>query len=503
MGNTILKMDGITKQFPGVLALDKASFELTRGEVHALLGINGAGKSTLIKVLSGINQIEGGKIWIDGKAVEIDGTTAARKLGVATVYQAPEMVPSFSGYENVFLGNESTRSGFFSYIDRQELRRHANEVLKQFPIDVDLDRPVSELAPIEREAVSILRALVLEDIKILILDEPTSILSHREIQILFSLIRSLKEQGVSIIYVTHNLNEVFEITDRFTVFRAGQNVGTFPSDKATYSHNDIAELMLGNKLQSVYPEASESYGETLFAIEDLAYGQVFEDVTFEVRRNEIVGIFGLVGSGLDELCKTMFGDLRADTGEIRIAGVPQNFRSCADAIDAGIFLVPADRHTEGYFSDESIAFNTTISNLPGVSSRGIVRRKAETNATLALIDELKLAPGDPHGNISKLSGGNQQKAVMAKGFFTDSSVYIFAEPTVGVDIGAKALIYHAIRDLSTRCATIVASSDVEEVYGIADRILVVYEGKVVLNATKTDVSLDDVLVCGLTGEVPK
>ncbi|NRB18369.1 MAG: sugar ABC transporter ATP-binding protein [Rhodobacteraceae bacterium] len=499
MQHLSLKMSNITKKFPGVLALDNADFELAKGEVHALLGINGAGKSTLIKVLAGINSIDSGQIWVDGVETVIDGTRRSKELGIATVYQAPEMIPSFSGYENVFLGVESSKRGLFPFINRKALRKKANEVLEEFPIDIDLDKPISDLAPIEREGVAILRALVLENISILILDEPTSILSHREAETLFEMIAAMKGRGVSIIYITHNLEEVFIVSDRFTVFRNGRNVGTYESDRSNYSHNDVAELMLGDKMTSIYPDKSETIGDPLFSIRELSHGTDFQNVSIKFHEREIVGVFGLVGSGIDELCKTMFGDLRPDAGQITVKGKDVALKSCADAINEGIFLVPGDRHAEGYISDESVAFNVTLSKLPGISKFGFVNRKTEKNATLKLIDKLKIAPGDPYGNISKLSGGNQQKAVMAKGFYTESDIYIFQEPTVGVDVGAKALIYRAIRDLSETCATMVISSDCEEVYGIADRIVVIFEGKVVLNAKTSEVSLDDALVHGLAG----
>lgn len=501
MSENILEMTGIVKKFPGVLALNNADFFLKKGEVHALLGINGAGKSTLIKVISGVNKIDGGEIKFDGLSVELGDTQKSKELGIATVYQAPQMIPSFTGYENVFLGDESEEGSRFPFINRSKLKEKATKVLKKFPIDLDLDKPVSELEPVERECIAILRALVQEDIKVLILDEPTSILSKKEVDTLFSLIEALKSEGVAIVYITHRLDEVFQVCDRYTIFRNGQHISTHSCSEEGITHNDIAELMLNESLSQLYPSRGSEYGDVQFCVDKLTSKGFFEDVSFSVHQKEIVGVFGLVGSGIDELSKALFGAINVDSGTIELKGEKLRLNSCADAIKKGIFLVPGDRHKEGYIGDEKISFNITLSRLAGVSNWGFLKPKLDRDESLDLIDMFELRPRDPDYRVASLSGGNQQKVVMAKGVYTNSDVYMFAEPTVGVDVGAKALIYQRIRDLSKSKSTIVISSDCEEVYGVSDRIIVLFKGRVVLNKRTEEISLDDALVSGLTGEV--
>ncbi len=501
MPEYILEMTGIVKEFSGVRALNDANFSLKKGEVHALLGINGAGKSTLIKVISGVNPIDGGQIKINGRSITINGPQDAKKFGIATVYQAPQMIPSFTGYENVFLGNESEEGSKLRYINRKKLKEKAYRILDKFPIELDLNSPVVNLEPVERECIAILRALVQQDISILILDEPTSILSRKEVDILFSLIEALKAEGVAIIYITHRLNEVFKICDRYTIFRNGQHIATHSCEEKNITHNDIAEMMLNESLSQLYPQRCPEYGKETFVVKNLSSKGNFYDVSFSVHEKEIVGIFGLVGSGIDELSKALFGAIKTNAGSICLKGKILSLASCADAIKEGIFLVPGDRHKEGYIGEENISFNITLSRLSGVSRLGILKPKLDKTESITLIDMFELRPRDPNYIVASLSGGNQQKVVMAKGIYTNSDVYLFSEPTSGVDIGAKSLIYQRIRELSKDKSTVVISSDCEEVYGLSDRIIIFYKGRIVLNKRTEDMSLDDALVSGLTGRV--
>ena len=494
-----LEMKGIVKQFPGVLALDSADFTLKKGEVHALLGINGAGKSTLIKVLSGVYKKDGGSIAINGESVELGDPKASRKLGVATVYQDPQMISSFTGYENIFLGRESEKRGLFPRIERRKLLKRAEALLDKFPVDIDLKVPVSRLEAVEKESIAILRALSQEKMDILILDEPTSILTHKEIQILFERIRHLKENGISIIYITHRLDEVFEVADRFTVFRNGKNVGTHATSEKGMDHNYIAELMLGDKLEKIYPEKSGEKGDCVLEARSLSLGETFREVSFNLNRGEVLGIFGLVGSGIDELSKALFGNLALTGGSLEKGGTSLKLNSCAAALEEKIYLIPGDRRKEGQIGDESIGFNMTLSNINEVSRFGLVRGRAEAEASEKLITALDVRPRDRKKKVGLLSGGNQQKVVIAKGLFTDSDVYIFCEPTVGVDVGAKAGIYQIIRELSQKKGVIVIGSDCEEIYGVCDRAMVLYKGRVVLNKPADQIRLEEMLVHGLTG----
>lgn len=494
-----LEMKGIRKEFPGVVALAGVDFCLKPGEVHALLGINGAGKSTLIKILSGVYQKDLGEIILGGKSIEIGNPQEAKGLGIATVYQDPQMIPSFTGYENIYLGSESESKSVFRLVRRGEMRKRAQQLIQKYPFGVDLTKKVRQLGTIERESIAILRALSRENTQVLILDEPTSILTRKEIDILFEQVEILKQRGIAIVYITHRLEEVFQIADRFTVLRDGQAVGTFDISE-NVDENTVAELMLGETLSQVYPPKAERVGEVVYQVENLSLNDQYRDVSFEVRQGEIVGIYGLVGSGFDELCKSLFGILPPGKGKVRLNGQEISLKASGDALKNGIFLVPGDRRVEGQILDESVSFNVTLANLKNVSQLfGLVRQRQEAKDTLGIIDQLAIKANSPRVTVSKLSGGNQQKVVIGKGIYTDSDLYIFEEPTVGVDVGAKSSIYHMIRDLSQDKAVIVASSDLEEVYGVCDRILVMYKGAVVMDKPAAETRLEEMLIHGLTG----
>lgn len=494
-----LEMKGIAKSFPGVQALSGVDFSVRPNEVHALLGINGAGKSTLIKILAGIYQKDSGEIRVNNVAVEINSPGDARRSGIATVYQDPQMIPTFTGYENIFLGSETRSSSVFSRISRTEMCKRAQNLLERYAFNVDLTKPVDELETVEKEIIAVLRALAQEQTSILVLDEPTSILTGSEIKVLFKQINILKEAGVSIIFITHRLDEVFQIADRFTILRDGETVGTYDVDESVNS-NRIAELMLGEKLQQVYPDKKCTPGKIVFSVRNLEQQDKFSNINFDVRRGEILGIFGLVGSGFDELCKSIFGIEQPTGGQITLSGKKVKHRSAADAIKNGLFLVPGDRRSEGQILDESVAFNVVLANMKRVS--GITRwikRGKEKKDVQGVVNMLSIKTPDVNEDVSLLSGGNQQKVVIGKGLFTNSDVYIFEEPTVGVDVGAKSGIYHQIRELSKDKGVVVVSSDCEEVYGICDRAIVLYKGQIVLNKPINDTRLDELLLYGLTG----
>jgi len=495
-----LKMQGIVKEFPGVKALDGVDFELKPGEVHALLGINGAGKSTLIKILSGVYQKTAGLIYLDDNRIEIKNAQDAIKHGIATVYQDPQMISTFTGYENIYLGSESDQKGIFSRINRKKLREKAEKLLERFPVDIDLSRPVIELSAIEKEIIAVLRALS-KEMSVLVLDEPTSILTEKETEILFNLIRLLKDGGVSIIYITHRLKEIYQIADRLTVLQDGKNVATLDTSEGdSGDHMAIAELMLGKKLDKVYPERGGNPGPEIFSVKDLSLDGTFRNVNFSVRRGEIVGIFGLVGSGAEELSKVLFGVIPKTSGAFRLNEREIRIRSSSEAIEQGIFLIPGDRRQEGQISDEPVFFNVSLSNLKKISGLlGLIQRGLENLSVQKLVDQVKVVPRDIDQNVSSLSGGNQQKVVISKGLFSDAEVYIFAEPTVGVDVGSKTGIYNLIRDLSNEKGIIIISSDCEEVYGMCDHAIVLYKGEVAMHKDIHQCRLEEMLLCGVTG----
>lgn len=495
MENFRLELKGIQKQFTGMKALDDACFALKKGEVHALLGINGAGKSTLIKVISGIYSKDGGEIYMNGNLVNIQTPQDAIRLGISTVYQDPQMVESFTGYENIYLGVENEKNFSVTPMSRKEMCKRAKKLLEEYPLDIDVEKPVYTLSAIEREILAVLRALS-KQCDVLILDEPTSILTEKEKHILFDFIGELKKKGVSIIYITHHLDEVEKICDAFTVFRNGKNIAYEEVVDGHVDAHHIAELMLGEKLEQLYPPKTKQYlGEQLLEVKDLSLKDKVDRLNLSVHKGEILGIFGLVGSGIDEISKILYGAMFYSSGEIVLHGKPVQLKDTTDAIAHGIYLVPGDRKAEGQIGGLEIAQNLTLSKLSRISNRfGLVNRKQELVYAEELKDKLAIATPSIHKKVQELSGGNQQKVVIGKGLFSQAELYIFCEPTVGVDVGAKSGIYETMRELSKEAAVIIISSDPEEVLGNADRIMVVNQGVVTLSCEENETTLQDMLV---------
>lgn len=500
---TCLRMTGIIKRFGPVTALDKVDFSVQRGEVHALLGVNGAGKSTLVKILSGLYTPDAGTLEVGGVHCTLATPADAIRAGVAAVQQHPELIGDLSGYENIFLGQETRRGGFFRRLDRDRMRDRADSLLARFPLAIDLAKPVERLTKVEREAIAVLHALRQEHIKLLILDEPTSTFTRIEKVQLFAMMRALKATGIGIIYITHRLEEVFEIADRFTVLRGGRNVATLSSSEAAANRVSIPQLMLREKLGSIFPEKREaSDGEVVFEVRDLEVGDAFQGISFSARRGEILGLFGLVGSGIEELSKALFGAVRPQGGVIHLRGRPQSLRTPRTALRRGIFLVPGDRRREGLILSRDVVFNATLANLPRASHRsGLLKFRANRATVVGLAQQLELTPPDVARSASTFSGGNQQKIVVAKGLFSDAKVYIFVDPTAGVDVGAQSKIYHLIRELSRDAAVIVMSSDCDEVFGLGDRLAAMYRGSMPF-APAPGIARDQLLAGGILGSIP-
>lgn len=497
----VLAMHGIEKRFGPVQALDCVDFEVEHGEIHALLGVNGAGKSTLIKVLSGIYAPDAGTVTIAGRRHEINSPSDAIRAGVAAVQQHPELVADLTGYENIFLGQENERRGLFSPLDRRSMQRRAEELLERLPLDIDLSKNISQLGSVEKEIIAVLHALKQEHIKILILDEPTSTLTRVEKVQLFKMMDALRKTGVAIIYITHRLEEVFEIADRFTVFRNGKNITTMSVDDAKNSDISISTLMLSEELGELYPpKHGASDQKPQLEINALTLKGVFEDVSFSASPGEIVGLFGLVGSGIEELAKTIFGALTADSGTVELHGKPVRFSAPKQALRSGVFLVPGDRRQEGLVMTEFVNFNTTLASLDKASwASSFLRFVQNRRAVRELADRVDLQPPQINRPASAFSGGNQQKIVIAKGLFSKADVYVFVEPTIGVDVGAKAKLYALIRELSQTATVIVMSSDCDEVFGVADRVGAMYRGTLVL-APSEHHARDTVLAHGVMGQ---
>lgn len=498
-----LRAAGVSKRFGPVIALENIDFTLQPGEIHALLGINGAGKSTFIKILSGVFQKDAGVIEIEGQDVHFRSPEDAIRAGIATVQQHPELVPDMTGYENIFLGRETAKGGFFARINRPALEARADQLLKRFPIAIDLSLPVARMSPVQREAVAILQALAGDNIRVLILDEPTSTLTEVEREDLFRMMNILRDQGISIIYITHHLEEVFEIADTFSVFRGGRNVAQMSAEQARREGVSLATMMLGAAMGDVFPARAhaDAAGDVIFDVRGLSADRAFRDIGFSVRRGEILGVFGLVGSGVDELSKALFGAIALRSGEMTVHGKHIRPKSPAEALRNGMFLVPGDRRIEGLTLSRDALFNVPLANLGRAAGGGwMLRRRRMHRDARDLTQRVALHPPVVNLPASGYSGGNQQKIVLAKGLYAEADVYIFVEPTIGVDIGARAKIYALIRDLAETAAVIVMSSDCDEVHGVSDRTIALYKGRQVDPPSGT-FSRDHLLMAGIMGGV--
>jgi ribose transport system ATP-binding protein len=476
-------MAAITKSFPGVRALDGVSFDVRAGEVHALVGENGAGKSTLMKVLAGAYVADGGTIEVDGKRVQIDGPKAAERLGIGMIYQEFNLVPDLGVIENVVLGIEPVRGLF---LDGNAAIARATAVLAELGITLPLDRPARRLSVAEQQLTEIAKALV-RHARLIVMDEPTAALTDRETDALFALIGKLKSQGVAFVYISHRLEELPRIADRITVIRDGRAIETRAASAMPQS--DLIRLMVGRELAAHFPElpAVPADAPTRLSVRDLRAATNVNGVSFQVRAGEIVGLAGLVGAGRTEIVRAIAGADVATAGEIAVDGKPVAVRSPHAAIEAGIAFITEDRKAQGLVLGMTVRENTTLAHLAAYSSGPFINRAAEVGVTNREIAELRIRTPSSEQAVKNLSGGNQQKVVLAKWLTGDARVFLFDEPTRGVDVGAKAEIYALMLQLLARGAGIVmVSSELPEVLGMAHRILVVRDGKIAAEFARAD-----------------
>jgi ribose transport system ATP-binding protein len=476
-------MVAITKSFPGVRALDGVSFDVNAGEVHALVGENGAGKSTLMKILAGAYIADGGTIEVDGKPATIDGPKAAERLGIGMIYQEFNLVPDLGVIENIVLGIEPTRSVF---LDTKAATSRATAVLAELGITLPLDRPARRLSVAEQQLTEIAKALV-RHARLIVMDEPTAALTDRETDALFALIAKLKAQGVAFVYISHRLEELPRIADRITVIRDGRAIET-RATSALPQHEMIA-LMVGRALEAHFPDlpAVASDAPVRLAVRDLRAASNVNGVSFEVRAGEIVGLAGLVGAGRTEIVRAIAGADVATGGEIVVDGKPVVARNPHAAIEAGIAFITEDRKAQGLVLGMTVRENTTLAHLAAYSRGPFISRAEEVGITNREIAELRIRTPSSEQAVKNLSGGNQQKVVLAKWLTGDAHVFLFDEPTRGVDVGAKAEIYTLMLQLLARGAGIVmVSSELPEVLGMSHRILVVRDGKIAAEFARAD-----------------
>jgi ribose transport system ATP-binding protein len=465
-------MRGISKRFPGVQALQDASLDVLPGEVHVLLGENGAGKSTLMKILCGQYAADAGTVTLEGRAIRPTNPLEATRSGLVMIHQELNLVPGLSVAENIFLGHEPTRSGL---IHGESMRRRARELLELLHSTVDPDSPVAELSVAEQQLVEIARALR-EQARVLVMDEPTAALSDAEIEALFEVIRSLCRGGVPVIYISHRLKEIFAVGDRVTVMRDGRTVGTRKVGET--DTEELIRLMVGRTIAEQIPKREVKIGEVVLEVQDLKRRGMLEAISLVVRSGEILGVAGLMGSGRTELARAIFGADPSDSGTVCVAGRPLPRRDPAASIAAGLGFLTEDRRQQGLVLQRSVIENITLTILDDVSRLGMLDLGSERHRANELTDKLRIRTASLDQEVSHLSGGNQQKVVLARWLAARCRVLLFDEPTRGIDVGAKAEIYELIGELVEQgVAVVLISSEMPELLGLADRVAVMHEGE--------------------------
>jgi ribose transport system ATP-binding protein len=477
MGELLLKMQGISKAFPGVQALSDVHFELRAGEVHALMGENGAGKSTLMKILTGIYQKDAGSIFYQGKEIEVADTKAAQNLGIGIIHQELNLSPHLTVAQNIFIGREPKKLANL-ILDEKELNQRTQKLLDRLNINLNPRELVSNLSVAKQQMVEIAKALSFES-KVLVMDEPTAALTDSEIESLFVIIRKLQSDGVGIIYISHRMEELKKITDRISVMRDGTYVGTLNTKEATI--DQIISMMVGRKIQNNQkPEIKNKSKDTVLEVKNLNRGKAIVDISFELRKGEILGFAGLMGAGRTEVARAIFGADHIDSGEIYIKGKKVNIKSPADAVHNGIGYLSEDRKQFGLMLGMDVKANVAIASMKSfLKPLGWLNASKIIRQAKDMVELLKIKTPSVNQSVGNLSGGNQQKVVIGKWLTKDADILIFDEPTRGIDIGAKDEIYHLLNDLVAQGKSIIMiSSELPEILRLSHRIVVMCEGRI-------------------------
>ena len=491
----MLEFKDINKSFTGVRALQDISFGVPKGHVHALMGENGAGKSTLMKILSGAYTKDSGEILIDGQTVDIKNTTDSEKLGVAIIYQELNLIPELTIAENIFLDRQPKSRGL---IDWKRMRADAQEALRQIDIELDVKKKISSLSVAQQQMVEIAKAISLKS-RILILDEPTSALTESETEKLFSVIRRLRSQGITMIYISHRMEEIFEICDSYTVMRDGTYVTG--GDISEVTANKIIESMVGRSLSQVYPEVKHETGEEVLRVEHMDNGKEVKDVSFTLRKGEILGFAGLVGAGRTETLKAVFGADKKAGGKVYINGKECRIRSPREAIRYGIGFLSENRKEEGLVTELSVMDNIVMAKMENAFENGRFSMKKAKELCASYIKSLLIKTPSEKQKVKFLSGGNQQKVVLAKWLNCDPDIIVLDEPTRGIDVNAKFEIYQMIVNLAAQGKSIVfISSEMPEIIGLCDRVYVMYEGKITGELSKGELTQKKIMYYATGGE---
>ena len=492
----LLEMKGIGKSFPGVKALEGVNLSVRSGQVHALLGENGAGKSTLIKILSGAYVKDEGQIFWEGQPVAINSPQDAQALGISTIYQEFNLAPHLTIAENIFLGHLPMKG---LLVDWATARKRARELLASLGVSLSVDTMTGELSVAEQQLVEIAKALNRQT-RILVMDEPSAVLGEKDLEKLFAVVRQLQANGIGIIYISHRLKEIFALADEVTVLKDGRYVDTRRVDTVTME--DLVRLMIGRDLQDVYPRRKGQVGDILLEVNHINRTGVLNDISFQLRAGEIVGFAGITGSGRTELARVIFGADPYTSGEMRLAGQPYRVHSPADAIRHGVALVTEDRKRQGLLLKLSVTINTTISGLKKLCRLNLIRLRDELSLVQNYIRQLSIKTPGPNFLVVNMSGGNQQKVVLARWLSIGTRVFILDEPTRGIDVGSKAEIYQIMADLADQgVAILMISSELPEVLGMSDRVLVMREGRIAKELSRAEASEEVVMSYAVGGAV--
>ncbi len=468
----LIELKDIHKSFYGVEVLHGVNFVLRPGTVHALMGENGAGKSTLMKVIAGVHGADSGKVLMDGKEVEITSPAKAREMGIAMIHQELSAEQEMSVAENIYLGREP---GKFGFVDYRQLYKQTNELLEELGIHLDPKIKMKRLRVADQQMVEIAKAIS-QKARVVIMDEPTSSITDREVESLFAMIRNLKKAGVGIIYISHKMDEIFQICDEMTILRDGTYINTFKADEV--DEDTLIRNMVGRDLDTQFPKENVPIGETLLEVEHLSRENEYEDISFQLHRGEILGFVGLVGAGRTELMRSIFGMTKPDSGKIRLDGKEVHFKNPKEAIQSGIAYVTEDRKGEGLVLPMSVEKNITLAALADFAKTGFLQQRKESEVVHEQIKALGIKVAKPSITVKSLSGGNQQKVVLAKWMIAKPHILIFDEPTRGIDVGAKAEIYKIMCDyVKQGNAIIMVSSEMPEAMGMSDRIIVLSNHK--------------------------
>jgi rhamnose transport system ATP-binding protein len=491
-----LELSAVSKAFGPVVALKSANLSVHAGSIHALVGENGAGKSTLVKIVAGLYRRDGGKILLRGEPVDFGSTAESKAAGVAVIYQEPTLFPDLSVTENIFMGRQPT--GALRRIDRKAMRTEALSLFRRLAVRIDPDRPAEGLSIADQQIIEIAKAISL-DARVLIMDEPTAALSGVEVDRLFAVARSLRDEGRALVFISHRFDEVFALCDEITVMRDGEYISTDPIAAVTV--DQIVRRMVGRDVTDLFPKEEAAIGEPVLTVEGLTTTGVFHDITFEVRAGEIVGLAGLVGAGRSEVARAVFGVDAYESGTVKVHGKAIPRRSPVDSMAAGMALVPEDRRKQGLVLEESVARNVTLAIRRRLSRAGLLWSAPENGAARVWASRLEVKTAALDTEVGTLSGGNQQKVVLAKWLATEPTVLLIDEPTRGIDVGTKAEVHRLLSELAGRgLAILMISSELPEVLGMADRVLVMREGRLTANLPREAATPETVMTAATHAE---